>query len=62
MTDTNKKGVNILKLYEYRLVNIKVFKENDLIYEGKIEDLPEEYKECETKSVKLESGTVVATI
>ena len=51
-----------MKLYEYKLVNFKIYKDGELVYDGSSNDLPEEYKMCESKKVSLESGFVVVEI
>ena len=51
-----------MKLYEYRLVNLKIFKDEEIVFEGSSEELPEDFKDIDTKSVKLENGQVVVEI
>ena len=45
-----------MKLFEYRLIDLVVIKDETTIYEGKAEDLPEELKLLDSKTVALESG------
>lgn len=51
-----------MKLFEYRLIDLIVIKDDNTIFEGKAEELPEELKMCDSKSVILESGKAVIRI
>jgi len=51
-----------MRLSEIRLYDIKVIKNNETIYEGKAEELPETLKSEDSKSIVLENGKAVITI
>lgn len=47
------------KIRESRLLNIEVYKDEDLLYKGKIEDAPDEIKDQNYESVEIVEGCVV---
>ena len=51
-----------MKLYEIRLYNLKVIKDEKVLFEGISEDLPEELKNEESKQIVLENGEAVITL
>ena len=46
------------KIKESRLLNIEVYEGDKLLYKGKVEEAPEEIKEKNYQSVKIEDGWV----
>ena len=42
-----------MRIDEFKRINLKVTKDNQLIYEGPAEELPEELKELETKEITI---------
>ncbi len=46
------------KIKEIRRCNLEVKKDGELLYSGQSEDAPEEIKNLNYKSIKLESGIV----
>ena len=51
-----------MKLFEYRLIDLEVIQDGNMIYKGKAEDLPEEFKMLDSKTVVLESGKAVISV
>lgn len=49
-----------MKLKELRLLNIKIIKDGETIYDGTTEELPEELKELEYKKIYFEGVNVIA--
>ncbi len=49
-------------LKDIHLVEIKLYKDGLLLFEGKIEDLDEQYLTSETKSIDFENRTLLITI
>lgn len=47
------------KIKESRLLNIEVYKNDDLLYKGKIEDAPDKIKDQNYESVEIVDGWVV---
>lgn len=47
------------KIRESRLLDIEVYKDENLLYKGKIEDAPEEIKDKNYESVKIKDGWVI---
>ena len=45
-----------MRLDEFRRIQLKVIKEDVIIYEGEAENLPEEYKGLSTIKVKIQPG------
>lgn len=59
-----EKDVTIMKLYDnigsLRLMNIKVIKDNkDTLYEGMIEDAPDDIKKLRYAKIEIDSGTTI---
>lgn len=48
-----------MKISEIRLYKLKVIKDNEVIYEGMAEDLPEELKMADSKAISIENGEAV---
>lgn len=57
MEDTEKRRKNYLPIGESRLLNIKVIVDGNLVYEGMVEDAPDEIKEM--KYYKIEMGNPI---
>ena len=51
-----------MKLFELRLYKMKVMKDSEVLFEGMAEELPEELKTMESKTIKLENGEAVIQI
>lgn len=51
-----------MKLKEIRLLNIKIYENEELIFEGKTEDISDNLKEREYKNIKFEGVDIVAEI
>ena len=51
-----------MKIKELRLLNIKIIKDGDIIFEGTTEDIPSELKEIEYKNISFEGVNVVVEI
>ena len=47
------------KIGESRLLNIEVYKEESLLYKGKVEEAPEEIRNRNYKTVQLKDGWVI---
>ena len=47
------------KIKESKLLNIKVYKDNEVIYEGKVEDAPENIGNLNYKSVNIKDEWVI---
>ena len=43
-----------MRLDEFKRINLKVIKENIIIYQGLAEELPEELKSLRTKEIKIQ--------
>lgn len=54
--------VIFVKLKDIRLVTIKLYQNNELIYEGKIEQLDSNYLDYEAKKIDFENRTMIITI
>ena len=50
------------KIKESRLLNIEVYKEENLLYKGKVEDAPEVVREKNYQSVEIKDGWVIYNI
>lgn len=51
-----------MKLGDIRLYNLKVIKDNEIIFDDYSENLPEEFKKLDTKSIEFESGKMIINI
>jgi len=51
-----------MKIKELRLLNIKIIKDGNIIFEGTTEDIPSELKEIEYKNISFEGVNVVVEI
>lgn len=51
-----------MKLWEIRLYKLKIVKDNEVIFEGMSEELPENLKNEESKTIVLENGELVVNI
>lgn len=47
-----------MKIKELRLVDIIVKQDGDIVYQGKVEDAPEDLKDKEYKNIHFEGRTV----
>ena len=47
-----------MKIKELRLLNIKIIKDGNIIFEGTTEDIPSELKEIEYKNISFEAVKV----
>ena len=62
--NTTEKSVTMMKLYDnigsLRLMNIKVIKDNkDTLYEGMVENAPDEKKKLRYAKIEIDSGTTI---
>ncbi len=51
-----------MRLFEFRLYKLRVIKDDDIIFEGMAEDLPEELKMADSKEISLENGIAIVKI
>ena len=51
-----------MKIKELRLLNIKIIKDGNIIFEGTTEDISSELKEIEYKNISFEGVNVVVEI
>lgn len=51
-----------LKIKEIRLLNITIIKDGKEVYKGKTEDVPQELKEIEYKTINFDGVDVVVEI
>ena len=51
-----------MKLSEIRLYDLRIIKNDEIVYEGKAEELPEELKMEDSKSIVLENGMAIIRI
>ena len=51
-----------VKIRDMRLLNVIVKKDNEIIYEGKVEDAPEEIKNLTYKKIEFDMGKVLLEI
>ncbi len=51
-----------MKIKELRLLNIKIIKDENIIFEGTTEEVPNELKEIEYKNISFEGVNVVIEI
>ncbi len=51
-----------MKLWELRLYKLKVLENDEVLFEGMAEELPEELKNKESKSITLENGEAIIKI
>ncbi len=51
-----------MKIKELRLLNIKIIKNGNIIFEGTTEDIPSEIKEIEYKNISFEGVNVEVEI
>ena len=48
-----------MKLFEIRLYDLKIIKDDNVIFEGKSEEVPDELRNEEIKSITLENGIAI---
>ena len=51
-----------MKIKELRLLNIKIIKDGDIVFEGTTEEVPNNLKETEYKNIFFEGVNVVIEI
>ena len=51
-----------MKIHEIRLYKLKILKDDEIVFEGMSEKLPEELKEVEVKNITLAHGEAVIKI
>lgn len=51
-----------MKIKELRLLNIKIIKDGDIVFEGTTEEIPNNLKEMEYKNISFEGVNVVVEI
>ncbi len=51
-----------MKLWEIRLYKLKIIRNGEVLFEGMAEELPEELKNEDSKSISIESGEAVIEI
>ena len=51
-----------MKIKELRLLNIKIIKDGNTVFEGTTEEVPEELKELEYKTIIFEGVNIVVEI
>ncbi len=51
-----------MKLFEIRLYDLKIIKDDNVVFEGKAEAVPDELRIEEVKSIKLENGKAIIEI
>ena len=51
-----------MKIKELRLLNIKIIKDGNIVFEGTTEDTPSNLKEMEYKNIAFEGVNVVVEI
>ena len=51
-----------IKIGDLKLLNIKILQNNNTIYEGMVEDAPDELKETNYKTASFNSGCVIIEI
>jgi hypothetical protein len=45
-----------MRLDEFRRINLKVIQNENIIYEGEAENIPEELKNLQTQEIKIQPG------
>ena len=51
-----------MKINELRLLNIKIIKEGNILFDGITEDIPSDLKEMEYKNITFEGVNIVVEI
>ena len=51
-----------MKLWEFRLYRLKVIKNNEVVFEGMAEELPEDLKNEDSKAISIDNGEAVIEI
>lgn len=51
-----------MKINEFRRINLKIIKNDNVIYEGTAEELPEELQNLTTKEIKIQPNLAVITV
>ena len=51
-----------MKLWEIRLYKLKIIRNDEVLFEGMAEELPENLKNEESKTIVLENGEAVVNI
>ena len=51
-----------MRLDEFRRIKLTVIKNNEVIYNGEAEDLPEELKALNTIEVKIQPGLAIVVV
>ena len=51
-----------MRLDEFKRINLKVIKNEEVIYEGEAENLHEELKAAQTKEIKIQPTLAIVTI
>ena len=51
-----------MKLWEIRLYKLKVIKDDQVLFEGMAEELPEELKNEDSKAILIDNGEAVIEI
>lgn len=51
-----------VKIRDMRLLNVIIKKDNEIIYEGKVEEAPEEIKNSTYKKIEFNTGKVILEI
>lgn len=51
-----------MKLWEFRLYKLKIIRNDEVLFEGMAEELPENLKNEESKTILLENGEAVVNI
>lgn len=51
-----------VKIGDIKLINIRVIKDGNVIYEGMVEDAPEEIKALNYKTANFESGFIILEV
>ncbi|MBR6253386.1 MAG: hypothetical protein IKR04_06095 [Clostridia bacterium] len=51
-----------MKLWEIRLYKLKIIKNDEVVFEGMAEELPEDLKNEDSKAIVLDNGEAVVNI
>ena len=51
-----------MRLDEFKRINLKVIKDDTIIYEGGAEELPEELKGVQSNNIKIQPELAIITI
>ena len=51
-----------MKLWEIRLYKLKIIKNGEVVFEGMAEELPEDLKNEDSKTIVLDNGEAVVNI